>query len=163
VESRNPPKLDEASLGFERRAHELRGSSTGRLALRLTPAHLHSCCTHPRSGVCAGKGGVTRMSEKVELAAGFCFRLPRFRTHLAAHSILSHSQTLVFERVLVMSLPFRFKAGGTGGTSNMASIHAGAHHHRSTTKQIQKPFKSRFASKSALKDLAKGFIFHCLV
>ena len=55
-----------------------------------------------------------------------------------------------------MSLPLRFKAGGTGSTNNMAPIPIGAHHHRSTTKQIQKPFKSRFASKSALKDLAKG-------
>ena len=55
-----------------------------------------------------------------------------------------------------MSLPLRFKAGSTGSTTTMAPIHTGAHHHRSTTKQIQKPFKSRFASKSALKDLAKG-------
>jgi hypothetical protein len=55
-----------------------------------------------------------------------------------------------------MSLPLRFKAGGTDSKTNMASTPAGAHHHRSTTKQIQKPFKSRFASKSALKDLAKG-------
>lgn len=58
-----------------------------------------------------------------------------------------------------MSLPLRFKAGST---ANMAPILAGAHHHhRSTTKQTQKSFKSRFASKSALKDLAKGNNFCC--
>ncbi|EXJ77006.1 hypothetical protein A1O3_10163 [Capronia epimyces CBS 606.96] len=38
----------------------------------------------------------------------------------------------------------------------MAPITTSAHHHRSTTKVDHKPFKSRFASKSALKDKAKG-------
>ncbi|ETI20222.1 hypothetical protein G647_08256 [Cladophialophora carrionii CBS 160.54] len=38
----------------------------------------------------------------------------------------------------------------------MAPIITAAHHHRSTTKVDHKPFKSRFASKSALKDRAKG-------
>jgi pre-rRNA-processing protein TSR1 len=38
----------------------------------------------------------------------------------------------------------------------MAPITSSAHHHRSTTKSDHKPFKSRFASKSALKDRAKG-------
>lgn len=38
----------------------------------------------------------------------------------------------------------------------MAPITSSAHHHRSTTKVDHKPFKSRFASKSALKDKAKG-------
>jgi pre-rRNA-processing protein TSR1 len=33
---------------------------------------------------------------------------------------------------------------------------AAVHHHRSTTKQDHKPFKTKFASKSALKDAAKG-------
>ena len=56
-----------------------------------------------------------------------------------------------------MSLPFRFKAGGSEGQSaTMAPITSSAHHHRSTTKVDHKPFKSRFASKSALKDKAKG-------
>lgn len=50
----------------------------------------------------------------------------------------------------VASLPFRFKAGG-----NMAPIVA-QHHHRSTVKQAQKPFKSRHATKSALKEASKG-------
>lgn len=30
------------------------------------------------------------------------------------------------------------------------------HHHRSTTKAANKPFKPRFTSKGALKDRAKG-------
>ena len=34
------------------------------------------------------------------------------------------------------------------------------HHHRSTTKVGHKPFKPRFASKSALRDLAKGRVEH---
>ncbi|EXJ54682.1 hypothetical protein A1O7_10023 [Cladophialophora yegresii CBS 114405] len=38
----------------------------------------------------------------------------------------------------------------------MAPITTTAHHHRSTTKVDHKPFKSRFASKNALKDRAKG-------
>jgi pre-rRNA-processing protein TSR1 len=33
------------------------------------------------------------------------------------------------------------------------------HHHRSTTKVSHKPYKSKHASKSALKDKAKGMIF----
>jgi pre-rRNA-processing protein TSR1 len=33
---------------------------------------------------------------------------------------------------------------------------AASHHHRSTTKQSQKPFKSRHATKGALKELSKG-------
>jgi hypothetical protein len=52
--------------------------------------------------------------------------------------------------VKVASLPFRFKAGG-----NMAPL-TGQHHHRSTTKQPQKSFKSRHATKSALKERSKG-------
>ncbi|KAF2689109.1 DUF663-domain-containing protein [Lentithecium fluviatile CBS 122367] len=38
----------------------------------------------------------------------------------------------------------------------MAPMVAQHHHHRSTTKQPQKSFKSRHASKSALKELSKG-------
>ncbi|OAP55347.1 hypothetical protein AYL99_10320 [Fonsecaea erecta] len=38
----------------------------------------------------------------------------------------------------------------------MAHTTTSVHHHRSTTKVDHKPFKSRFASKSALKDQAKG-------
>lgn len=57
------------------------------------------------------------------------------------------------------SIPFRFKAGGTGtgtGTGNMAPVVSHSHHHRSTTKQSKKNFKSRHASKGALKELSKG-------
>ena len=49
------------------------------------------------------------------------------------------------------SLPFRFK----GSSANMAPTQT-MHHHRSTTKVSHKPFKSKHASKSALKDQAKG-------
>jgi pre-rRNA-processing protein TSR1 len=51
-----------------------------------------------------------------------------------------------------VALPYRFKAGGS---ENMAPL-ATQHHHRSTTKQPQKSFKSRHASKGALKELSKG-------
>ncbi|OWP02406.1 hypothetical protein B2J93_3194 [Marssonina coronariae] len=50
------------------------------------------------------------------------------------------------------SIPFRFKAGGNG---NMAPSVDG-HSHRSTTKGTQKAFKSRKATKGALKEIAKG-------
>lgn len=52
------------------------------------------------------------------------------------------------------SLPYRFKAGGTG--SQNAPMAQTQHHHRSTTKTANKPFKSRHASKSSLKNQAKG-------
>lgn len=55
------------------------------------------------------------------------------------------------------SLPFRFKSGGDGNSSGSGSSMAPEqHHHRSTTKQAQKPFKSRHATKSALKERSKG-------
>ena len=53
----------------------------------------------------------------------------------------------------LMSIPFRFKAGGP---QVMAPINPPVHHHRSTTKADNKPFKSRYATKSARKDQAKG-------
>jgi pre-rRNA-processing protein TSR1 len=56
-------------------------------------------------------------------------------------------------RLVTMSLPFRTKGGDSGGTMTMA---AAVHHHRSTTKADHKPFKTKFASKGALKDAAKG-------
>lgn len=56
------------------------------------------------------------------------------------------------EQTITVALPYRFKAGGSG---NMAPV-AGQHHHRSTTKHAQKPFKSKHASKGALKELSKG-------
>jgi hypothetical protein len=49
------------------------------------------------------------------------------------------------------SLPFRFK----GSSANMAPTQT-VHHHRNTTKVSHKPFKSKHASKSALKDQQKG-------
>ena len=52
---------------------------------------------------------------------------------------------------LEKALPFRFKAG-----TNMGPAVVNGHHHRSTTKQTQKPFKSRHATKSAAKDRFKG-------
>jgi pre-rRNA-processing protein TSR1 len=55
-----------------------------------------------------------------------------------------------------MSLPYRFKAGGAENNQIMASINTSTHSHRTTTKQSHKPFKPRFASKGALKDIAKG-------
>lgn len=58
-----------------------------------------------------------------------------------------------------VALPYRFKAGGSG---NMAPI-ATQHHHRSTTKQPQKAFKSRHASKGALKELSKGTTLPCAI
>jgi len=55
---------------------------------------------------------------------------------------------------LAATLPFRFKAGGDGP---MASVQAStAHHHRSTTKVSNKAFKTKHASKSALKEQSKG-------
>ena len=52
------------------------------------------------------------------------------------------------------SIPFRFKAGGdsSGGMPSALSSHS----HRSTTKVSHKPFKSRKATKGALKEIAKG-------
>ena len=47
-------------------------------------------------------------------------------------------------------LPFRFKAGGSGGLDPQQ------HHHQSTTKPSNKPFKSRHATKNALRDISKG-------
>ena len=50
---------------------------------------------------------------------------------------------------MTAALPFRFKAGGNGETPQ-------PHHHRSTTKVANKPFKSHHATKGALKEIAKG-------
>jgi len=51
------------------------------------------------------------------------------------------------------ALPFRFKAG----TASMPGpVNNGQHHHRPTTKTKHKPFKSRHATKRALRDAAKG-------
>jgi hypothetical protein len=69
------------------------------------------------------------------------------------HAKLCKQRTVCTHAVTVASLPFRFKAGGNG---NMAPMVSQQHHHRSTTKQSQKSFKSRHASKGALKELSKG-------
>lgn len=50
------------------------------------------------------------------------------------------------------SLPYRFK--GSSG-ANMAPTQT-VHHHRSTTKTSHKPYKTKHASKSSLKDKEKG-------
>lgn len=52
----------------------------------------------------------------------------------------------------VASLPFRFKAGGDGKMSPAVVQHS----HRPTTKVANKPFKSRHATKGALRNAAKG-------
>lgn len=54
---------------------------------------------------------------------------------------------------MAAAIPFRFKAGGSGIAHMAPSIE---HHHRSTTKVSNKSFKSKHATKSALKDRAKG-------
>jgi pre-rRNA-processing protein TSR1 len=51
---------------------------------------------------------------------------------------------------MTSNLPFRFQAGSTPLPA--------AHHHRSTTKVSNRPFKSRHATKGALKEKAKGRI-----
>ena len=56
----------------------------------------------------------------------------------------------LIEAIKVDSIPFRFKAGGS-----MAPMPE-AHEHRSTTKVSHKPFKSKHATKSAIKDALKG-------
>ncbi|KAI9707892.1 MAG: hypothetical protein M1820_004498 [Bogoriella megaspora] len=53
-----------------------------------------------------------------------------------------------------IALPFRFKAGGSGDPE---ALH---HHHRSTQKQTPKSFKSRHATKSTRRELAKGKVEH---
>ena len=50
-----------------------------------------------------------------------------------------------------MAIPFRFKAG-----SAVMAPSPEPHHHRTTTKQSHKPFKSRHATKSLIKEIAKG-------
>lgn len=50
-----------------------------------------------------------------------------------------------------MAIPFRFKSGGEVMAPNPEP-----HHHRNTTKQSHKPFKSRHATKSLIKEIAKG-------
>lgn len=75
-------------------------------------------------------------------------------------NILSRTNDLaLYEQAAVnlASIPFRFKAGGSG---NMAPVSAPQHHHRSTTKLNKKNFKSRHASKGALKELSKGIFDH---
>jgi len=53
----------------------------------------------------------------------------------------------------VASLPFRFKAGGD---AKMPGAVATGHSHRPTTKATNKGFKSRKATKGAIRDAAKG-------
>ncbi|EER25358.1 hypothetical protein CPC735_064580 [Coccidioides posadasii C735 delta SOWgp] len=52
------------------------------------------------------------------------------------------------------ALPFRFK--GSSGSSMAPMAVPTQHHHRSTTKHANKTFKSKHATKGALKDLHKG-------
>lgn len=85
--------------------------------------------------------------------------LPRFlsislptKIILLLHPTFSEADNKFPPFFKVASIPFRFKSGG-----NMAPI-TGSHHHRSTTKQSQKSFKSRHATKGALKEQSKGKI-----
>lgn len=80
------------------------------------------------------------------------------RSH-ATKIISSRTRAITAQRLQhstgkVASIPFRFKAGGSGTT--MAPISAQSHHHRSTTKLNKKNFKSRHATKGSLKELSKG-------
>jgi len=54
------------------------------------------------------------------------------------------------------SIPFRFKAGGNGNGSDSMPSSVTSHSHRSTTKVSHKAFKSRKATKGALKEISKG-------
>jgi pre-rRNA-processing protein TSR1 len=54
------------------------------------------------------------------------------------------------ETLNLASLPFRFKAGGDG------KMPSATHSHRPTTKVVHKAFKSKKATKGALRDQAKG-------
>ncbi len=45
----------------------------------------------------------------------------------------------------------------------MAPAPTGVHHHRNTTKISHKPFKSRFTTKSALRELSKGELVVCFL
>ena len=58
---------------------------------------------------------------------------------------------LAFRLSKLASIPYRFK--GSSG-ANMAA--QAVHHHRSTTKSSNKPYKSRHASKGSVKDKEKG-------
>ena len=89
-------------------------------------------------------------------AAGLPHRALALDTHLGNPLACNFSLVAFATILLDMPLPFRLKAGGSRRNDTMAPISTSVHHHRSTTKIDHKPFKSRFASKSALKDKAKG-------
>lgn len=63
-------------------------------------------------------------------------------------------QIEAFQAVKLASLPYRFKSGGE--SSKMPGPVATGHSHRPTTKVSHKAFKSKHATKSALRDAAKG-------
>jgi hypothetical protein len=81
------------------------------------------------------------ISDKQPTEKKFPFSPHTFHSQQGIASVLS----------IVASIPYRFKAGGDG---NMPSTVQ--HSHRSTTKASHKPFKSRKASKGALKEISKG-------
>jgi hypothetical protein len=106
------------------------------------------------------------VEAKSEMEADFPLLDPRAAYSTAMSELLRQSEMPrflptfrdgeIFPQISQMSLPYRFKAGGSGAKENMAPIYTSSHHHRSTTKQSHKPFKPRFTSKGALKDIAKG-------
>jgi pre-rRNA-processing protein TSR1 len=67
--------------------------------------------------------------------------------------------SILLQISIVASIPFRFKAGGNG-TSMPSSV--SGHSHRSTTKASHKPFKSRKATKGAVKEIKKGIVVQIL-
>ena len=87
----------------------------------------------------------------------FRSRYKLFRTAYCPHirSTPTQDGSLCSQResktVALASIPFRFKAGGAAMAPS-----PDAHHHRNTTKVSHKPFKSRHATKSFIKELAKG-------
>jgi hypothetical protein len=62
-----------------------------------------------------------------------------------------NQQDITSVLTIVASIPYRFKAGGDSSMPSTVQ-----HSHRSTTKASHKPFKSKKASKGALKEISKG-------
>lgn len=72
--------------------------------------------------------------------------------HYHNHDSEETNQSCSSEPNLASTLPFRFRAGGS---ANMAPDQA-SHHHRSTTKAANKPFKAKHLTKGAQKEKSKG-------
>lgn len=100
------------------------------------------------------------LEEMINIVA--FWTLDRLELSRVSHIFLSITTTFIFlsrissylapAELASTSIPFRFKAGG-GDTMVTPSEQ---HHHRSTTKVSHKAYKTRFTSKNALKEQAKG-------